>query len=239
MGLDNTPKSWAYSSRGEFDLLRTFVSVAERKIEESSSVIKRLVRTDQAEFEIEQDDGSVVTHAVDVRSIGSINGIDFDLDSLLGKTFPNYERRSFLITIYGIFEYELAKFCKRYSEYSGISQALNKSEKGGKSKIQINNFWLQKYCSVDLTEAEGAFLEIDTIRYIRNCFAHNYGLLDRNNSEAIDYVENSDFLHLSGDSVFIEPGFLKHFCDLCFQYFSNLENQAKALCVRFKGNFGA
>lgn len=229
MGLDNTPKSWAYNSRGEFDLLRVFVAVAEKKIEESSSIIRQLVKKEQTEFEIEQHDGSVVTHAVDVRNIGKINDIDFDLDCLLGKTFPNHERRSFLITIYGMFEYELSKFCKRYCEYSGINEGLKSSEKINKSKIYINNFWLQKYCSIDLTAAEGVFSEIDTIRYIRNCFAHNYGLLDVGNSTAVDYVKESDLLCLAGDSVFIKPGFLKHFCDLCFQYFSRLEGQARAL----------
>lgn len=229
MGLDNTPKSWAYNSRGEFDLLRAFVAVAEKKIEESSSIVRQLVKTEQNEFEIVQDDGSVVTHAVDVRSIGSINDIDFDLDSLLGKTFPNYERRSFFITIYGIFEYELAKFCKRYSKYSGIAEGLKNSEKKGKSKIYINHFWLEKYCSVNLAKTENAFSEIDTIRYIRNGFVHNYGLLDMSKSAAVDYVKKSDLLHLSGESVLIKPGFLKYFCDLCFQYFSNLEDQARAL----------
>ena len=229
MGLDNTPKSWAYSSRREFDLLRVFVAVAEKKIEESSSVVRQLVKTEQTEFEIEQDDGSVVTHTVDVRNIGSINDIDFDLDRLLGKTFPNHERRSFLITIYGIFEYELGNFCKRYSEYSGITEGPTKSEKNEKSKIYINNFWLQKYCSVDLTEAVGALSEIDTIRYIRNSFVHNYGLLDMSNSATVDYVKKSDLLYLSGNSVFIKPGFLKYFCDLCFQYFSRLEDQARKL----------
>ena len=200
MGLDNTPKSWAYNSRGEFDLLRVFVAVAEKKIEESSSIIRQLVKKEQTEFEIEQHDGSVVTHAVDVRNIGKINDIDFDLDCLLGKTFPNHERRSFLITIYGMFEYELSKFCKRYCEYSGINEGLKSSEKINKSKS-----------------------------YIRNYFAHNYGLLDVGNSTAVDYVKESDLLCLAGDSVFIKPGFLKHFCDLCFQYFSRLEGQARAL----------
>ena len=229
MGFDNTPKSWAFSSRGEFDLLRAFVSVAERKIEESSSIVKQLVKTEQMEFEIEQDDGSVVTHAVDVRNIGSINDIDFDLDSLLDKTFPNYERRSFLITIYGIFEYELAKFCKRYSKYSGIVEGLKNSEKKNRSIIYINHFWLKEYCSIDLSEAEDALSEIDTIRFIRNSFAHNYGLLDMSKSAAVDYVKESNLLDLSGDSVFMKTGFLLHFCNLCFQYFSKLEDQSRAL----------
>jgi hypothetical protein len=229
MGLDNTPEQWAYNSRGEFDLLRVFVAVAEKKIEKSSSIVRQLVKTEQTEFEIEQDDGSVVTHAVDVRNIGSITDIDFDLDGLLGKTFPNYERRSFLITIYGIFEHELAKFCKRYSEYSGIVKGPKNSKKKGKSKIYINHFWLQECCHVDLTLAENTLSEIDTIRHIRNSCSHNYGLLDMSNSVAVDYIKESDLLGLSGDSVFIKPGFLKYFCDLCFQYFSRLEDQARAL----------
>jgi hypothetical protein len=229
MGLDTTPNSWAYNSRGEFDLLRAFVSVAERKIEESSSIVKQIVKTDQMEFEIEQDDGAVITHAADLKNISNINDIDFDLDSLLGSTFPNYERRSCLITIYGIFEYELDKFCKRYSKYSGIVEGLKKSEKKDRSKISINHFWLQHYCSIDLSEAEDALTEIDTIRFIRNSFAHNYGLLDTGKSSAVHYVKESSLLHLSGESVFIKPGFLKYFCDLCFQYFSKLEDQAKAL----------
>ncbi|MCK7553141.1 hypothetical protein [Marinobacter goseongensis] len=229
MGLNNTPKSWAYNARGEFDLLRAFVTVAERKIEESSSIVKQLVITEQMEFEIEQDDGTVVTHAVDVRNIGNINDIDFDLDSLLGSTFPNYERRSFLITIYGIFEYELDKFCKRYSNYSGVVEGLEKSEKKDRSKIYKNHFWLKKYCSIDLSEAEHALTEIDTIRFIRNSFAHNYGILDMSKSAAVDYVTESNLLHLSGESVFMKTGFLQHFCDLCFQYFSKLEDQARAL----------
>ena len=67
------------------------------------------------------------------------------------------------------------------------------------------------------------FDEIDTIRVIRNCSAHEYGVIDQRFKNVIRYIERHPELEKDDGFVILSDKFLRYFADLCYQYFEGLE----------------
>jgi len=224
MELFHKPKGWAYCSKEEFSLLRAYVSILETKLQSAQEDLHQYVEKGQLEFQNERQDGSIVKEVCDIKHIEGITDIDYDLNALLSKTFPNYERRSSLITIHGIFEYELIKFCGKLKEYLGIEKSWKEfKEKGGLSNIKRAHNWLKNECNLDLEIVSKVFDEIDTIRVIRNCSAHEYGVIDQRFKKVIRYIERHPELEKDNGFVILSDKFLRYFADLCYQYFEGLE----------------
>jgi len=224
MNLFHKPKEWAYCSKEEFFLLRAYVSILEAKLQNAQENLHQYVEKDQLEFQNEAQDGSIVKEICDIRHIEGVTDIDYDLDALLTETLPNYERRSSLITVYGIFEYELSKFCGKLEKYLGKKKSWEKfSKKNRLSKIKRAHNWLTIECDLDLEIVSSIFDEIDVIRDIRNCSAHNYGVIKQDSINVIRYIERHADLNRVDGFVILSDKFLRYFTDLCYQYFEGLE----------------
>lgn len=232
MGFNTTPKSWAYNSKEEFFLLRAYVTYLERKLRSSTQNFEKYLVTEELELEQELQDGTIRSDLVDVRNIEGTTEVDYDLKALFTKTFPTYERRSSLITIYGIFEYELTEFCKKLETYKKISPSFDKVRyKHRPPTIEMAKNWLTTYAGVDLSSVTSVFDEINTIREIRNWAAHNYGLVDNKKSKkyVVSYISQHGMLGIDGERFFVMEGFLRHFTDLCHKFFGELEQSVKSL----------
>lgn len=233
IGINKTPRSWAYNSKEEFFLLRAYVHFLEMRVRSAAENFEEYLKTEETVLTQELQDGTVQSSMAEVRLIEGTTEIDFDLPSLLTKTFPAYERRSLLITIYGIFEYQLTDFCKKMEVYKKISPSFDKvgCKKGRPPTIKMAQSWLTKYAGLDLSSTTSVFEEINKIREIRNWAAHNYGLIDKKKSkkDVVDYVNQHKMIEVDGLRFEIKEGFLRHFTDLCHQFFGQLEKSVKSL----------
>lgn len=232
MGLNATPKAWAYNAKEEFFLLRAYVSFLESKLRSATQNFDKYLNSDVLELEHELQDGCIHSLLVDFKSIEGTTDLNYDLKALLTKTFPGHERRSSLITIYGIFEYQLIEFCRKLEAYKGISPAFDEvRHKNKPSTIEMAKNWLNRIVGINLSSASPVFEEINTIREIRNWAVHNYGLMDKrkNKKYVIDYIFKHEMLGINGDFFYVMEGFLRHFTDLCHQFFGELEQSVKSL----------
>lgn len=143
----------------------------------------------------------------------------WDLESIFGEYFPNLQRRSALLTIWGYFEHELDKLCQLYQSEKTYNLAL--ADLKGKGIDRAVNY-LQKVAGLNTHRESEEWNHLKNIQKIRNIIVHQDGkLLDQKGcpiKDAVAYVNQMDCL--AGDSeVMIKAGFLKHVVNMFKKYF--------------------
>ena len=127
--------------------------------------------------------------------------VNMELD-VVGVYFANIMRKSFLISLYSFLEYLLMQKCR-----SQKGDILDPSALGirGKNDVDRARIYLTKVLHVSFPSNSQEWKEIQNIRMLRNCIAHNNGRCDKDKYKKLrDYVaQNSDILSLSSSEIVI------------------------------------
>ena len=157
-------------------------------------------------------------------------GIDdetWDLKSIFEEHFPNLQRRSALITLFGFLEKELDKLCALFlKEYSYKIELGDLKGKGIDRSIK----YLERVVGLDIDKTVSVWSEIKSIQKIRNLIVHNDGsLLDSNGEtrkpESI-YVDSSPYL-FGNKEVVILSGYLAHILSTVDFFFKVIDESIK------------
>jgi hypothetical protein len=207
MGL-YTPKKipinwYQYEMKFSLELLNAFVlnieSQVKTSIEEYQNKKETIIIDDRPE--------EIGSHHI----FNLHNGLDsqtWHLDSIFLEHFPNLQRRSAFLSLYGFLEYELDKLCILFKETNNFSIELKDLKYLG---IDRSITFLTKVANLPIDKGNDKWGEIKSIQKIRNLIVHNDGkLIDINGiprAKEIEIVKKNEFL--TGDTeILINDGFL-------------------------------
>lgn len=212
----NHPKYW-YTGRikSEIDFLRIFIDDIESQVDLSIAKYLKDVQT----VVIEEDFENNIYETVSIYK--DIDDQAFDLDSIFKEYFPNLQRSSALITLFGFMENELDHLCFLMQKRKGYKVGLN--DMVGKGlKRSIN--YLNKVGDFNIETDGNEWIEINKISDIRNLFVHNQGsLIDPSGSDKVKerkFVDENQCLGLDGwnNKVIVNKGYLISVLN-CFDVF--------------------
>jgi hypothetical protein len=200
------------------EYLRGFIENVERQIDQD---IKRY----DAEIEIREEvfvvDGVEYCHGV--RYWRGLDGETWDIHKTVRLYFPNLQRRSALLTLFGYFEHELDQLCSLYRSENEYKISLTDIKGQG---IDRSTRYLKKVADIDTNKNSDAWVSIKKVQNIRNLIVHRDGNLvdtrDNRIQEAIKFINQAEFL--DGETeVILKEGFLRHVLKTFGDYFKLLD----------------
>jgi hypothetical protein len=153
----------------------------------------------------------------------------WDMKALFEDHFPNLQRRSAFITVYGSFEFELFQLCSLFQREKHLT--IGVADLGGKGISQAANY-LEKVAQMKTLCGSRQWQTVNHIRVIRNMIVHRDGRLQdaqgkrpRKETTAINelkYIRTSDF------EVLLEPEFVPEVVKSFRRYFKLIDNAIRA-----------
>ncbi len=142
---------------------------------------------------------------------------------LLNEVFPNFQRKSELISIYTLLENHLNVLCSVYEKHSNHS--IKVKDLKGNGIIDTARKYLIKVIGINFP-LNNEWSEVKTIQRIRNLFVHNDGKLKGSEEEKRpikSYIDSSPFLDLDqSERILIRKGFTEHCLDIFRSFFDDL-----------------
>ncbi|SBO11735.1 hypothetical protein VME0621_03871 [Vibrio mediterranei] len=149
-----------------------------------------------------------------------------DLDDTVTIHFPSMQRRSVLLTIFGIFEHELEEFCKAYAKKYQLKVKVSDFKGSG---IERSTTYIKKVLEISVPSSE-----LRKVQVLRNACAHQDAKYMKPDGQRITEIvalvnEQSAFLELDSleNKVIVKTGFLDWVLKLFKNYFQALEQQLK------------
>jgi hypothetical protein len=207
------------------ELIDHFVNQVEPQIADAIQKYK----TGRTHTNVRETDEDGREFGQEVESFGNLDSMTWDMEPLFETHFPNLQRRSALITVYGSFEFELMRWCALFQEEKHLSIGVSDlSERGIK---QAANY-LEKVAQLKTLRGSHMWRTIDYIRIVRNMIVHRNGrLIDAQGkrptkeTKAIDqlkYIKTSDF------EVLLEPEFVPEVVKSFKSYFKLIDDSIRA-----------
>jgi hypothetical protein len=172
---------------------------------------------------VERQAAESIQDYITKRSEGSgYRGLDersWDLKEIFEEYFPNLQRRSALLTVWGFVEHELDKLCTLYQSEKGFVLAF--SDLSGKG-IDRSTTYLEKVAGLHGLKASREWDDLKVVQRIRNVIAHDDGKLrDRQGKFRNGIIGDMKRVGcLSGeDEIVVAEGFLSKVVDSCGNYF--------------------
>ncbi|HIE6453054.1 TPA: hypothetical protein ACXJEC_002256 [Serratia marcescens] len=158
-------------------------------------------------------------------AIDSYMGIDdqaVNLDYTFKNYYPSIMRRSALLTIVGLLEHEIDRFCNSYSKRHFTD--INLADLKGKGFERAHQF-LKK--TIGLKQSK-AYSEMKKIIKLRNTCAHNDARLVDNNDQPIHEIiilleQYPDLVERDGNQVIFREGALLAFLNVFAAYIKEIE----------------
>jgi hypothetical protein len=165
------------------------------------------------------------------RSEDGHQGLDdtaWDLENIFEEYFPSLQRRSALLTLWGVFEHNLDQLCLLYQSEKGF--ALSFSDLSGKG-IDRSTSYLEKVAGLAGLKVSQEWNRIKMVQRIRNVIAHDDGRLrdhqGKSKNEIVADMKKLGFLQ-GEDEIVVAEGFLSEVIDGCDKYFRLIENAIHA-----------
>lgn len=186
------------------------------------------IRDSITKYEVEGPETFVVEeHPEDniYIAIDSYMGIDdqaVDLDYTFKNYYPSIMRRSALLTIVGLLEHEIEKFCNSYSKKHNTD--INLTDLKGTGFERAHQF-LNKIVGLKQSTAHP---EMKRIIKLRNSCAHNDARLVDNNDQPIREIiilleQHPDLIERDGNQVIFREGALLAFLNVFIAYIKEIE----------------
>ncbi|HIH8968021.1 hypothetical protein [Serratia marcescens] len=158
-------------------------------------------------------------------AIDSYMGIDeqaVDLDDIFKKYYPSIMRRSALLTIVGLLEHEIEKFCHSYSKRHDTDISLTDLKGTG---FERGHLFLKKIVGLKQSKA---YSEVQRIIKLRNTCAHNDARLVNNDGQPIKEIfmlleQYPDIIERDGNQVMFHEGALLAFLSTFAAYIKEIE----------------
>ncbi len=151
-----------------------------------------------------------------------LNSQDMILDDIFENYFPSVQRRSALITLVGIYEHELERFCDMYAEKHDSPIKLNELKGKGLKRI---NLFVKKIIGLDNSTV---FPNIKKIVKLRNSCVHNDAKIKKKDGQpikAINELINDPLINVNpyGGQFRIGEGFLIYVLNQFNAYTNEIE----------------
>lgn len=206
-----------------FDLLVGYIEDVEHHIELSINDFR-----DNKEFVV-TDEAPELGLVRGITFHRGMNDFSWNLDNLFTRHFPSLQRRSSLITLFGLFENELDNLCRFLQKTQHLSVDLNDIKSQGIDRASI---YLSKVARLKGIRETPDWSKVKDIQKIRNLVVHHDGkLTDANEAPKkaeLSIVKSSEFL-IGGYRVTIEKGYLKYVVQTFKSYFAQLDKELKKL----------
>lgn len=149
-----------------------------------------------------------------------------DLDETVTVHFPSMQRRSVLLTIFGIFEHELEEFCNVYARKHQLSVKVADFKGSG---IERSATYIKKVMGINTPSST-----LKKLQKLRNACAHQdakYKLPDGQKIKEIADLVN-EYPNLIGTDTFepkviLKAGFLNWVLTILGDYFRNIEEELR------------
>jgi len=204
--LKQIPTNWyKYNVQFSIELLKAFVENIENQVSISITEYENKKET----IVIDKTPNEIGSHIIyDVY-----NGLDsqtWQLDSVYKDYFPNLQRRSAFLSLYGFFEFELEKLCILFKETKALTIELDDLRDRG---IDRSLSYLTKVVNLEIDMASNKWEKVKSIQKIRNLYVHNDGKLIDNKGNRKEkenkITTNNEFL--KGDNeILISNGYLNY-----------------------------
>lgn len=212
------PINWyRFDIKFAIELLEAFVKNVENQVK---SGIQNFVDKKET-FILEEHPEEKSAKIVDVHE--GLNSEMWDLNSIFKEHFPNLQRRSAFISLYGFLEHELDKLCTLFKETEHYKIDLKDFNDSG---IVRSIKYLNKVANLPIDKDDKRLQTVKSLQKIRNVIVHNDGELTgidgkiRPNEFA--YVQQNEFL--SGDKeIILNEGFLFYVLDSFHDLFKYLD----------------
>ncbi|MBB4081119.1 hypothetical protein GGR28_003766 [Lewinella aquimaris] len=214
------PTNWyRYDLAYSIQLLEIFISNSEEQIKSSIQEYmntKRQSKIDKLDQAINIEDE--VRHK-------ELSNKHWELESLFNEYFPNLQRRSAFLSLYGFFEHELDKLCALFKKtYDYKVELMDIRDLGIERSIK----YLTIVADLPVDKGDDRWGKIKSIQKIRNLIVHNDGKLidlcgNPRNTERKIVAE--DELLSGEDQVFLHVGYLTYVLetfDELFKYIDGL-----------------
>lgn len=200
------------------EYLSGFIENTERQIEQN---IERYEEDIEVEEAITDVDGEEYRYGV--MYWRGLDGDMWNIKEIVSTYFPNLQRRSALITLFGYFEHELDQLCVLYKSEKEFRIALSDIKGQG---IDRSTRYLKKVADINTHKNSDEWRQIKNVQNIRNLIVHQDGRLsdksDNRIQNVIKYINQTELL--SGDTeVILNEGFLKHVLKTFNAYFKLLD----------------
>lgn len=148
----------------------------------------------------------------------------WSLEDLFKEYFPNLQRRSALLTIYGFFEHELNQLCDKIKNEKLLEISLTDIADTG---IDRSKRYLEKVAKVNVSKNPKLWNDITDIQKIRNLIAHQDGNInDKNKKEIMRIIGKTN--SLSGEfDIILSDTYLTYTLNTFKKYFELIDESIK------------
>lgn len=147
-----------------------------------------------------------------------------DLEKTIILEFPSMQRRSVFLTIFGIFEHEIERFCDDYSRKHRLNVRVTDFKGSG---IERSHLFIKKITGVEISMSS-----LKKLQKLRNTCAHQdakYKLPDGQEIDEIVKLVKSlpSRLALNDDKVLVKEGFLNWVLLQFASFFREIEEKLR------------
>ena len=179
----------------EIDVLTSYVNRVESDVKDGVETYTQNINVVHEEV---IETGNLPYYHV-VKECEGLNSETYSFESVFEEYFPQLQRSSALITLWGFFEYQLIRLCKDLQKENSLP-----SFKG--DKIAEATIYLKNVVGITFDVESSEYIEILNIKRLRNRFVHEDGFI---NATVSSYVQTNKYL--SGDlKIIIGDGYLHH-----------------------------
>ncbi len=109
-----------------------------------------------------------------VETHAGLDSETWDLEKIFKEYFPNLQRRSAFLTVWGYFEHELDKLCALYKSEKGLKLDLTDLTGQG---VDRSTAYLEKVAGLNVHKTSQEWNQIRNTQKVRNIVAHRDGRL--------------------------------------------------------------
>jgi hypothetical protein len=153
------------------ELIDHFVGQVEPQIVDA---FEKYTTGKRAHFDVDDADEDGTQCGQERESFGNLDSTTWNMKVLFEEHFPNLQRRSAFITIYGSFEYELAQLCTLFQKEKRLSIGVTDLSDRG---IKQGANYLEKVAQLRSIRGSHQWQTVDHIRIVRNMIVHRNGRL--------------------------------------------------------------
>lgn len=197
-----SPQFPIYDFHFTFELIDSFIAHTETSIAKSIEDYK-CNGAEEYEIEISAED-NIFQY---IETYMGLDSTSVDLNEIFTSYFPSIVRRSSFLTIFGMLEHEIEKFCNRFSKKHNT--VVNLSDIKGKG-FERSHLFIKKMIS--LTNSSN-YSKLKKVTVLRNSCAHNDARFQdidgQNIKEIINLMEeHPHLLEKDGSQVLFKEGVL-------------------------------
>ena len=171
MFINNSVKFWyEFYMRPTFELMKGYINSIENQIELNIQDFQK----NKVDIELNNDSYTTEYQGLDDQS--------WNLYEIFQNHFPNLQRKSALITLTNMFEYELDQLCARYIKEYKYNTELSKIKGKG---LDRSTKYLKDVCGIEIHKADHRWEKIKQIQNLRNIIVHQDGNITDNKNTII------------------------------------------------------